>query len=147
MGTISALLAMCAGNSPVTGEFPRKSQWRGALMFSLISGWINGWVTYREAGDFRCYRTHYDVIVMYNRPMCIISYNSCLNFIVCPLIYSVVLRLCAQLHLPPRLWHVTTEAMTLHKCPAMQFRSTVLMQITAVQRIIRFRTYPIFVYK
>ena len=43
---------------------PHKGQWRGALMFSLICVWINGWVNNREAGDWRRYRTHYDVIVM-----------------------------------------------------------------------------------
>ena len=64
METFSALLAICAGNSPVPGEFPHKGQWRGALMFSLICVWINGWVNNREAGDLRRYRTHYDVIVM-----------------------------------------------------------------------------------
>ena len=41
-----------------------KGQWRGALMFSLICVWLNDWVNYREAGDLRRYRTHYDVIVM-----------------------------------------------------------------------------------
>ena len=41
-----------------------KGQWRGALMFSLICGSINDWVNNREAGDFRRYRAHYDVIVM-----------------------------------------------------------------------------------
>ena len=48
------------------GEFngPRWIQWRGALMFSLICVWINGWVNNREAGDLRRYRAHYDVIVM-----------------------------------------------------------------------------------
>ena len=40
METLSALLATCAGNSPVPGEFPHKGQWRGALMFSLICAWI-----------------------------------------------------------------------------------------------------------
>ena len=60
----SALLAICAGNSPVTGEFPHKGQWRGALMFSLICVWINGWVNNHEAGDLRRYCAHYDVIVM-----------------------------------------------------------------------------------
>ena len=45
-------------NSPHTG------QWRGALMFSLICVWINGWVNNREAGDLRRYRVHYDVSVM-----------------------------------------------------------------------------------
>ena len=62
METFSALLAICAGNSPVTGEFPHKGQRRGALMFSLI--WINGWVNTREAGDLRRHHAHYDVTVM-----------------------------------------------------------------------------------
>ena len=43
---------------------PHKSQWRGALMFSLIFVWINGWVNNREAGDLRRYLAHYDVTVM-----------------------------------------------------------------------------------
>ena len=48
--------------SPVNS--PHKSQWRGALMFSLICSWINGWVNNREAGDLRHHRAHYDVIIM-----------------------------------------------------------------------------------
>ena len=32
---------------------PHKGQWRGALVCSLICAWINGWVSNREAGDFR----------------------------------------------------------------------------------------------
>ena len=64
METFSALLAICAGNSPVPDEFPHKGQWRGALMFSLICVWINGWVNNPDAGDLRRYRTHYDVSVM-----------------------------------------------------------------------------------
>ena len=43
---------------------PHKGQWRGALVFSLICVWINGWVNNREAGDLRRYRAHYDVTVM-----------------------------------------------------------------------------------
>ena len=43
---------------------PHKGQWHGALMFSLICAWINGWVNNREAGDLRRHRAHYDVIVM-----------------------------------------------------------------------------------
>ena len=43
---------------------PHKGQWRGALMFSLICAWINGWVNHHEAGDLRRHRAHYDVIVM-----------------------------------------------------------------------------------
>ena len=50
--------------SPVNS--PHKGQWRRALIFSLICAWINcvDWVNNREAGDLRCYRAHYDVIVM-----------------------------------------------------------------------------------
>ena len=65
METFSALLALCAGNSPVPVNFPHKGQWRGALMFSLICAWINDWVNNRGAGDLRRHRTHYDVTVIY----------------------------------------------------------------------------------
>ena len=64
METFSALLALCAGNSPVTDDIPHKGQWRGALMFSLICAWIKRWVNNREAGDLRRHRAQYDVIVM-----------------------------------------------------------------------------------
>ena len=53
-----------AGNSPVPVNSPHKGQWRGALMFSLICVWINGWVNNRGAGDLRRCRGHYDVIVV-----------------------------------------------------------------------------------
>ena len=43
---------------------PHKGQWRGALMFSLICAWINGWVNNREAGDLGRHRAHHDVIVI-----------------------------------------------------------------------------------
>ena len=64
METYSAKLALCAGNSPVPVNSPHKGQWRGALMFSLIYIWINGWVNNREAGDLRRHQAHCDVIVM-----------------------------------------------------------------------------------
>ena len=57
--------------SPLCGEFTgqrwiphTKAQWRGALMFSFICAWINGWVNNRKAGDLRRQQAHYDVIVM-----------------------------------------------------------------------------------
>ena len=50
--------------SPVNS--PHKGQWRGALMFSFICVWINGWVNNRKAGDLRRYRAHYDVTVMFS---------------------------------------------------------------------------------
>ena len=51
--------------SPVNS--PQKGQRRGALMFSLICVWINGWANKREAGDLRRYRAHCDVTVMIYR--------------------------------------------------------------------------------
>ena len=48
--------------SPVNS--PHNGQWRGALIFTLICVWINGWVNNCEAGHLRCYHAHYDVSVM-----------------------------------------------------------------------------------
>ena len=67
MKTFSALLALFAGNSLVTGIYPHKGQSRGALTFSLICAWINGWINNGGAGDLRPHRAHYDVIVMIYR--------------------------------------------------------------------------------
>ena len=43
---------------------PHQGQWRGALVFSLIWAWTNGWVNNRDAGDLRHHRAHYEVHVM-----------------------------------------------------------------------------------
>ena len=51
METISALLALCVGNSPVTNA-------------SDAVVWCSGWVNNRDAGDFKRHRAHYDVTVM-----------------------------------------------------------------------------------
>ena len=51
--------------SPVNS--PHKGQWRGALKFSFVCAWINGWVNNREADDLRRHRAHYDVFVMLKR--------------------------------------------------------------------------------
>ena len=64
METFSALLAVCAGNSRWPVNSPHKGQWPGALMFSLICAWINGWVNSGEAGDLRRHCAHYNVTVM-----------------------------------------------------------------------------------
>ena len=48
--------------SPVNS--PYKAQWLGALMFSLICAWTNGWINNRGAGELRRHRAHYDVTVM-----------------------------------------------------------------------------------
>ena len=64
METFSALLAFCEGNhlSPVYS--PPKGQWRGALMFSLICAWTNGWANAQVANDLSRLWAHYDVNVM-----------------------------------------------------------------------------------
>ena len=60
METFSALLAICAGNSPVLGEFPAQKPVTRSFDVFLENGWVNN----RQAGDLRRYRAHYDVIVM-----------------------------------------------------------------------------------
>ena len=64
METFSALLAVCAGNSPVTCEFPAQRPVTRSFDFFLICAWICSWVNNREAGDFRRHRAHCDVTVM-----------------------------------------------------------------------------------
>ena len=54
------------GIHPSPVDSPHKGQWRGALMFSFICAWTNGWTNNRDAGDLRRHRTHYDVTVMEN---------------------------------------------------------------------------------
>ena len=60
----SVLLAFVRGihHSPL--DSPHIGQWRGALMFSLICAWTNGWANNRDDGDLRHHRNHYDVTVI-----------------------------------------------------------------------------------
>ena len=64
METFSALLAICAGNSPVPGEFPTQRPVTRSFDVFFDLGLNNGWVNNGEAGDLRCNRAHYDVTVM-----------------------------------------------------------------------------------
>ena len=84
---------------------PHRGQWRGALMFSLIWAWINGWVNSREAGDLRRYCAHYDVTVMIfvHRNLCIENYRL-VNRLSKPL-WFVKQKQIAALHF--RYWYVT----------------------------------------
>ena len=65
MKTFSALLAVCAGNSPVTVEFPsQRPVTRRALMFSLICA-LNKRLSKQSWGWYlRRHRAKYDVVVM-----------------------------------------------------------------------------------
>ena len=64
METFSALLAFCAGNSLVTGEFPAQGPVMRSfdVFFDLrLNKRLNKqW----EAGDWKRHRTYYDVTVM-----------------------------------------------------------------------------------
>ena len=53
---------LCGERSPVNS--PHKGQWCGALKFSLICAWTNGWANTPDAGDLRRHRARYDVIVI-----------------------------------------------------------------------------------
>ena len=64
MEALSALLTLCAVNSPDTGEFPSQRPVTRSFDVSLICALISGRVNNREAGDLGRHRTHYDVILM-----------------------------------------------------------------------------------
>ena len=64
METFSALLALCEGNSPVTGEFPSQRPVARScdIFFDLcLNKLLNN---HRDANDLRRHRAHYNVIVM-----------------------------------------------------------------------------------
>ena len=62
METFSALLAICADNSPVPGEFSAQGPvTRSFYAFFYLH--LNKRVNHREAGESRRHRAHYDAIV------------------------------------------------------------------------------------
>ena len=63
METFSVLLALCAGNSPITGEFPAQRPVTRSFDVSFDRAWINCWVNNPETSDLRRYRVHYDVTI------------------------------------------------------------------------------------
>ena len=65
METFSALLAICAGNSPVNGDFPAQRPVTRSFDVFFDLPLNNGWVNNREAVDLRRYLAHYDVSVMF----------------------------------------------------------------------------------
>ena len=74
METFSALLALCAGNSPVTGEFPIQRPVTGSF-----NAFFELHLNNREAGDLRRHRAHYDVILMVQWGSAVVYENSCRN--------------------------------------------------------------------
>ena len=64
METFSAILAIYAGNSPVTGEFPAQRPVTQSVDVFFDLRLNKRWINNREAGDLRHYHAHYDVAVM-----------------------------------------------------------------------------------
>ena len=60
METFSVLLALCVGNSLVTGEFHAQRP----VMLPLICAWTNKWLNNGGAADLRRHRTLCDITVM-----------------------------------------------------------------------------------
>ena len=111
METFSALLSISSGNSPVPGEFPtHKGQWRGALMFSLMCVWINGWINNGKAGDLRRYRAHY--VRHLNEKINTVTHNKHTVTYTCQDIQnaSISLRLICQ------LFHMANVIGVISKC-------------------------------
>ena len=64
METYSALLAICAGNSPVTGEFHAQRPVTRSFDASFDLRLNKRLSKKGEAGDLRRHRSHYDITVM-----------------------------------------------------------------------------------
>ena len=79
---------------------PQKGQWHGALMFSLICAWINGWVNNGEDGDLKRHRAHYEVSVMIE-VICDSSEVTMCN--VHPRCRNISLQICK--HIPAMIQH------------------------------------------
>ena len=110
METFSALLAICAGNSPVPGEFPTQRPVTQSFDFSLTCVWINGWVNNRKVGDLRRYRAHYDASVMCIDTM----YTALLRFVLRWLRQRCMIRWCITM---PIIFYVSAVAVnTLTSC-------------------------------
>ena len=65
METFSALLALCVGNSLVTGEFSSQTPLMQSfdVFFDLrLNKWL---VNNQDAGDLGCHHIHYDITVMF----------------------------------------------------------------------------------
>ena len=77
MEPFSALLALCAGNSPVPGEFPAQNPVTRSFDVFFDLRLNKRWVNNREAGDLRRHLGHYDVNVMLSRVGVSIRHASC----------------------------------------------------------------------
>ena len=77
METFSELLALCTGNSPVTGEFHAQRPVTRSFDVFFDLRLNECWVNHREAGYSRRRRAHDDATVVIS----LLSYTTCLNYI------------------------------------------------------------------
>ena len=88
--------------SPV--DSPHKGQWRGALMFSLICVWINGWVNNREAADLIRYREILGDSHIQINPLCLytcLCVTVRIYMHVCMCSVYVYVRMYISIYVPP----------------------------------------------
>ena len=64
METFSVLQVLCAGNSPVTSEFPSQRAVTQSFYLFFDLRLNEGWVNNHWAGDWRRHRAHYDITLM-----------------------------------------------------------------------------------
>ena len=112
--TFSALLALCAGNSAVTGEFPsQRPVTRNFDVFFDLH--LNGWANNRDAGYLSRHHAYYDVIVMILRGSIACVLNR-YNRSVCVLVQWTAIfknNITEQLHLMFK-WHAVSVMNILH---------------------------------
>ena len=63
-GNIFRVTVLCAGNSPVTGEFPAQRPVTRSFDVFFDLRLINGWLNNQNVGDLRHHFAHYDATVM-----------------------------------------------------------------------------------
>ena len=66
METFSALLVICAGNSPVTGEFPAQRPVTQSFYIFFDLRLNKRLSKQSQAGDLRRHHAHYDVTAMHS---------------------------------------------------------------------------------
>ena len=64
MEMFSALLALCAGNSLVTGEFPSQKSVTQSFHVLFDPHLNKSWINNRDPNDLRCDHVYYDVAVL-----------------------------------------------------------------------------------
>ena len=88
--------------SPV--KSPHKGQWCGALVFSLIFAWTNGWVNNRDSGNSRRHRADYDFTVMLIFKFSSISHSQSPYAVSCEIIRNIEHTF--LLFFVKAIWHV-----------------------------------------